>query len=86
MNIAFDAKRAYLNNTGLGNYARTLMLGMVNRLTENNYFLYTPIAEKVRFHMEMVFHENVKVLAPEGYGPLAFQNLLENTRLTSIMV
>ncbi len=79
MNIGFDAKRAYLNNTGLGNYARTLMLGMVNRLSENNYFLYTPIAEKVRFHMEMVFHENVKVLTPEGYGKLPFSKSLWRT-------
>ena len=42
MNIGFDAKRAFLNNTGLGNYSRNC----INALSCNNlllkYFLYSP--------------------------------------------
>jgi hypothetical protein len=42
MNIGFDAKRAFSNKTGLGNYARDL-IRIVNIIRpENNYFLYNP--------------------------------------------
>ena len=39
MNIAFDAKRAFTNNTGLGNYARTLIQGLVANKPNNNYII-----------------------------------------------
>lgn len=41
MNIGFDAKRAFLNKTGLGNYSRTLIRSLAAYFPENNYFLYT---------------------------------------------
>jgi glycosyltransferase involved in cell wall biosynthesis len=42
MNIGFDAKRAFLNTSGLGNYSRLLIESMVNFHGEHNYFLYSP--------------------------------------------
>ncbi|MBW8683268.1 glycosyltransferase family 4 protein [Chitinophaga rhizophila] len=42
MNIAFDAKRAYQNNTGLGNYSRTLISSLATYHPQHNYFLYAP--------------------------------------------
>lgn len=42
MNIGFEAKRAYFNNTGLGNYSRTLLKNLNNYFPENKYFLYAP--------------------------------------------
>ncbi len=42
MKIAFDAKRFFFNNTGLGNYSRTLVYSLLNSFTENEYFLYSP--------------------------------------------
>ena len=42
MNIGFDAKRAFYNNRGLGNYARSLIEGLGQFYPENQYFLYTP--------------------------------------------
>lgn len=42
MNIGFDAKRAFHNNTGLGNYSRDLIKGMLDFFPENNYHLFTP--------------------------------------------
>ncbi len=41
MNIGFDAKRAFLNNTGLGNYSRTVIRSLAQYFPENNYTLYT---------------------------------------------
>jgi len=42
MKIGYDAKRAFLNNTGLGNYSRWLIKAMAGHYPENEYFLYTP--------------------------------------------
>ncbi len=44
MKIGFDAKRLFLNYTGLGNYSRTLVSNMQKFFPENEYFLYTPKA------------------------------------------
>lgn len=42
MLIAFDAKRLFHNNTGLGNYSRTLVKGLHTYFPENTYELFTP--------------------------------------------
>lgn len=42
MKIGFDAKRAFLNRTGLGNYSRWLIGALVKYQPENQYLLYTP--------------------------------------------
>ncbi len=45
MKIGFDAKRAFLNPTGLGNYSRWLIDGLLKYQPHNKYFLYTPKTE-----------------------------------------
>lgn len=42
MNIAFDAKRAFVNDTGLGNYSRTLITSLAHDFPQHQYFLCTP--------------------------------------------
>jgi len=42
MNIGFDAKRAFHNNTGLGNYSRTLITGLAQYFPEHQYYLFNP--------------------------------------------
>ncbi|MDA8714293.1 glycosyltransferase family 4 protein [Flavobacteriales bacterium] len=42
MRIGFDAKRAYHNNTGLGNYSRDLIKGLADNYREDEYILFTP--------------------------------------------
>jgi len=42
MRIGFDAKRAFFNNTGLGNYSRDSIRLLSQFYTDNKYFLYTP--------------------------------------------
>jgi glycosyltransferase involved in cell wall biosynthesis len=42
MRIGFDAKRAFLNSTGLGNYSRDAIRVLSNFYKDNKYFLYTP--------------------------------------------
>ncbi len=42
MKIGFDAKRAFLNATGLGNYSRSLIRGLYTSFPEHDYYLYSP--------------------------------------------
>lgn len=42
MKIGFDAKRAFQNNTGLGNYSRMLVTGLAERHQEDQIVLYAP--------------------------------------------
>ena len=42
MNIGFDAKRALLNHSGLGNYARNLIGALLDHYPGNEYHLYSP--------------------------------------------
>ena len=42
LRIAYDAKRAYLNYRGLGNYCRNLFAQMARYYSENEYWLCTP--------------------------------------------
>jgi glycosyltransferase involved in cell wall biosynthesis len=42
MRIGLDAKRAYHNKTGLGNYSRTIIQALFQLYPENKYFLVTP--------------------------------------------
>ena len=48
MRIGFDAKRAFLNSSGLGNYSRNLLNALYRYSTVNSYVLFTPeISEKL---------------------------------------
>src|SRR5436190_14553980 len=42
MNIGFDAKRAYHNNTGLGHYSRTLINLLLDYYPGHQYYLFNP--------------------------------------------
>ncbi len=42
MVIGFDAKRAYHNNTGLGNYSRTLIDALARYFPDHQYLLFNP--------------------------------------------
>src|SRR5690554_3329883 len=42
MKISFDAKRAFLNSSGLGNYSRNTLMALRQYHPENEYLLFTP--------------------------------------------
>ncbi|MGA1379729.1 MAG: glycosyltransferase family 1 protein, partial [Chitinophagaceae bacterium] len=44
MRIAFDAKRAFHNGTGLGHYSRTLIQSLASFYPSNEYLLLNPTA------------------------------------------
>lgn len=51
ISIGFDAKRAFFNYSGLGNYSRNLLFALAKSYPENSYYLFTP-KTKNRFIME----------------------------------
>ena len=63
MRIGFDAKRAFYNRSGLGNYSRDLILSLVRYYPENDYFLYTPsLKNSISFKPE----NTVRTCLPPG--------------------
>ena len=48
LNIGFDAKRLFLNQSGLGNYSRWLVNGLIKQFPENQYHLYTTNVSEVQ--------------------------------------
>lgn len=62
MNIGFDAKRAFNNLTGLGNYSRTLISGLAEHFPDNRYVLFTP---SIRLH-PFQNQQNISIVKPEG--------------------
>ena len=45
MKIAFDAKRAFSNKSGLGNYSRDIIRGLHEYYPNNTYYLFSPNAQ-----------------------------------------
>ncbi|MFM9944565.1 MAG: glycosyltransferase family 4 protein [Bacteroidia bacterium] len=48
LKIGFDAKRLFLNKSGLGNYSRWLVNGLIKEFPENQYHLYTTNISEVQ--------------------------------------
>jgi len=67
MKIAFDAKRAYSNNTGLGNYARILTHELFQQFPQHDYYLVTPEVSNL---YEPPLSDTVHVVAPKGVSKL----------------
>jgi hypothetical protein len=58
MNISFDAKRAFHNNRGLGNYSRNVIRLLSSYYPENNYYLLNPTSKRnIPFEREENVHE-----------------------------
>ncbi len=67
MNIAFDAKRAFLNTSGLGNYARTLIKTLQHYYPENNYTLFTTRQSENDFQKFISAQKNMIVQEPQSF-------------------
>ncbi len=64
LKIAFDAKRAFLNKTGLGNYSRTTIQALAKQFPQNEYFLYTPTVGEETRPLFLFSLENIQVKTP----------------------
>jgi glycosyltransferase involved in cell wall biosynthesis len=66
MRIGLDAKRAFYNNRGLGNYSRNLIDAMVRTESDNSYFLFTPKIEN-RIFLSPVAEKSTVIVTPEKF-------------------
>ena len=64
MKIAFDAKRAYQNGTGLGHYSRTLISSLAHFYPEHNYYLCAP---KLTNRFDISGFTNVENIVPTDF-------------------
>lgn len=63
MKIGFDAKRAFKNKTGLGNYSRNLISAFQKFFPENDYVLFTPTLNNSLFDTQ--FLKNIQIISPK---------------------
>jgi glycosyltransferase involved in cell wall biosynthesis len=74
MKIGFDAKRAFLNKTGLGNYSRFVLRTLTEFFPDNKYLLYTPQSNRVHAELQpLIDQRSVQVRTPTG--PMAMAGL-----------
>lgn len=69
MRIGFDAKRAFSNFTGLGNYSRSTLKLLTELHPENEYFLYNPRVpdeHQIKF-LNLPSHAKVHIKIPQSF-------------------
>ncbi|MEO3404457.1 glycosyltransferase family 1 protein [Mucilaginibacter sp. CAU 1740] len=66
MKIGYDAKRAFYNNTGLGNYSRWLIKGIASVNSANALYLYTPKAKANPRLNFIVDFPNIRTVTPKS--------------------
>ncbi len=67
MKIGYDAKRAFHNFTGLGNYSRTLIETLTTHFPENEYHLFTPKPHDNQRVTKVTTHPSVKIHLPSPF-------------------
>jgi len=67
MRLGFDAKRAALNRTGLGNYSRYVVEILVKNSTSHEYLLYTPKVKPNGFLDSLLKIKSVSVKTPDSF-------------------
>lgn len=80
MNIGYEAKRAFQNFTGLGNYSRAIIQLMSRYLPDNQYFIYTP-KQAGRYENFLDGVDNCRVITPEK-GWKRFPSLWRSAHLS----
>lgn len=66
MNIGFEAKRVFMNFTGLGNYGRFIIDSLSDHFPEHEYFLYTPGINDSGELRPILDKKNIHVITPAG--------------------
>ena len=84
MRIGFDAKRAFYNNTGLGNYSRDSIRILSLLYPENDYFLYTPKANKQISFLKN--KKNILVRTPSSFVGNLFKKYWRNKNIIKDLV
>ena len=84
MKIGFDAKRAFTNFTGLGNYSRTTVKILADDFPEHSYFLYNPRVpdENQIAFLNLPKHADVHIRIPKSFFYELFPSLWRRMGIT----
>jgi glycosyltransferase involved in cell wall biosynthesis len=78
MRIGFDAKRAFFNRSGLGNYSRTLISQLCVLFPENEYYLFSPGEKSVSLNFPP---ENCITVYPDSFLSKKFPSIWRSAYL-----
>jgi glycosyltransferase involved in cell wall biosynthesis len=81
MKIGFDAKRAFKNRSGLGNYSRSVISLLSEYFPENEYILYTPYTRQELF---TPFPAN-RIRTPQNFLSRSFPSIWRSACLNSVI-
>ncbi len=71
MNIGFDAKRAFQNTTGLGQYSRTLVASLAQYFPQHQYYLFAP---KITALFNAAAFNNMHSITPVAFPSTLFKS------------
>ena len=86
LKIAFDAKRAFLNNSGLGSYARTIIKSFHYFYPDLKQFLFTPKEGDHHFNKEISALPNVAIKQPSGFFGNNFKSYWRSYSITKELI
>lgn len=69
--IGYDAKRAFANNAGLGNYSRFVLDGISSLYPAEQFFLFSPVREAHPALSPILARQNVRAVFPAGLSRLS---------------
>ncbi|MDL2227530.1 glycosyltransferase family 4 protein [Odoribacter sp. OttesenSCG-928-L07] len=81
MKIGFDAKRAFCNSSGLGNYSRNIISAINEFYPQNDYSLFTPSIKK---YSDFAKNINAEIITPKSIWNY-FPSLWRSVFLSSII-
>jgi glycosyltransferase involved in cell wall biosynthesis len=88
MRIGFDAKRAFSNFTGLGNYSRSTLKLLTELHPEHEYFLYNPRVpdeHQIKF-LDLPHHAKVHIKIPQSFFFEVFSSTWRRYGITADLV
>ena len=80
LKIGFDAKRAFLNAAGLGNYSRNTINALSKYFPENEYVLFSPKTNPSQFDVP----ENASAIVPENAWWRFLKSLWRSYRIAGL--
>lgn len=67
MKIGFDAKRAFNNKSGLGNYSRNLIRGIIKNNPLEDYYLFNSESGRYKMHDFLEKRSNIHLVEPQSF-------------------
>ena len=86
MKIAFDAKRAFLNNSGLGNYARTIIKTLNYFNPKLKQYLYTTSVNDDDFFREITQFTTIEIIKPNSFLENKLKNYWRSYSITKNLI